>query len=63
MITAKKSDEEIIDSLYKAAVCRPPTKTEMEASLKHIKSKEDRIIALEDVCWAILNTNEFLFQH
>ena len=35
----------------------------MEASLKHIKSKEDRILALEDVCWAILNTNEFLFQH
>ena len=63
LITAKKSDEEIIDGLYKAAVCRPPTKTEMEASLKHIKSKEDRIIALEDVCWAILNTNEFLFQH
>ncbi|MCP4815397.1 MAG: DUF1549 domain-containing protein [Planctomycetaceae bacterium] len=63
LITAKKTDEEIVDSLYKAAVCRPPTKTEMEASLKHIKSKEDRILALEDVCWAILNTNEFLFQH
>ena len=63
LITAKKTDEEIVDSLYRAAVCRPPTKTEMEASLKHIKSKEDRIVALEDVCWAILNTNEFLFQH
>jgi hypothetical protein len=22
-----------------------------------------RIEALEDVCWAVLNTNEFLFQH
>ena len=63
LIAAKKTDEEIVDSLYRAAVCRPPTKTEMEASLKHIKSKEERILALEDVCWAILNTNEFLFQH
>ena len=63
LIAAKKTDEEIVESLYQAAVCRPPTKTEMEASLKHIKSKEDRILALEDVCWAILNTNEFLFQH
>jgi hypothetical protein len=23
----------------------------------------DRMRGLEDVCWAILNANEFLFQH
>jgi len=31
--------------------------------LDHLTSKEDRVEALEDICWAILNTNEFLFQH
>jgi hypothetical protein len=35
----------------------------MEASIAHLKSKEDRVAAFEDVCWAIINTNEFLFQH
>ena len=63
MLKEEKSDEEIIRELYLAAVCRQPTDKEMEASMNHIKSKEDRIVAFEDICWAIINTNEFLFQH
>jgi hypothetical protein len=63
MLKEEKSDEEIIRELYLAAVCRHPTDKEMEASMNHIKSKEDRIMAFEDICWAIINTNEFLFQH
>ena len=58
-----KTDEQIVTVLYLAAVCRKPTDKELEASLAHINSKEDRVAALEDVCWAIINTNEFLFQH
>jgi hypothetical protein len=63
LIAEEKTDEEIVTQLYLAAVCRTPSEKEMEASLAHINSKEDRVAALEDVCWAIINTNEFLFQH
>lgn len=63
LVNEKKSDEEIITELYLAGVSRKPTAKELEVSLKHIASKPDRAAALEDVCWAILNTNEFLFQH
>ena len=62
-MTDGKSDTEIITLLYNLAVCRNPSDTELKASLEHIESKEDRVEALEDICWAILNTNEFLFQH
>jgi hypothetical protein len=63
MINEKKTDEEIITELYLAGVARKPTAKELETSQKHIASKPDRAAALEDICWAILNTNEFLFQH
>jgi hypothetical protein len=63
LIAEGKTDEEIVTQLYLAAVCRSPSEKEMEASIAHLKSKEDRVAAFEDVCWAIINTNEFLFQH
>jgi hypothetical protein len=63
LVAAEKSNEEIVRELYLAAVSRPPTENEMEAARNHIQSKEDRLEALEDVCWAVINTNEFLFQH
>ncbi|HEX5105399.1 MAG TPA: DUF1553 domain-containing protein, partial [Pirellulaceae bacterium] len=62
-LAAGKSNEEIITELYLAAVCRKPSPKELEASLAHIAAKGDQIVALEDIGWAILNTNEFLFQH
>ena len=63
LLAANKPDNEIITDLYLSAVCRKPTEKELQASLSHIAAKGDKIIALEDICWAILNTNEFLFQH
>ena len=63
MIEAGSNDTEIISQLYQRAVCRLPSETELQASLSHLTAKENRIEALEDICWAILNTNEFLFQH
>jgi hypothetical protein len=63
MIEAGKNDTEIISQLYQRAVCRLPSETELQASLDHLATKENRVEALEDICWAILNTNEFLFQH
>ncbi len=40
----------------------------LQKQLADLESKKPgrdayRMIALEDICWAILNTNEFLFQH
>ena len=63
MLKENKSDDEIITSLYLAALARTPSAEEMTASKKHIGAQTDRRQALEDVGWAILNSKEFLFQH
>jgi hypothetical protein len=63
LLAAGKPHDEIIRELYLAAVCRLPTPKEMDASHAHIAAKGDAAVAFEDIAWAILNTNEFLFQH
>jgi hypothetical protein len=63
LVTAGKNDGDIVKQLYLAGLCREPSEPEMTAAIKHIEKSGDRMRGLEDVCWAILNANEFLFQH
>ena len=63
MVKAGKKDDQIITTLYLAALARNPVEAELNASRKHIAGSTDRLLALEDVGWAILNSKEFLFQH
>ena len=62
-LAAGKSDHEIVDELYLAALSRLPSTEERESARRHIAKSDNRAAALADVCWAILNTNEFVFQH
>lgn len=55
--------EEIIKNLYLAGLSRNPTSEELQESLKHCQSKPDPVLGLEDLCWVLINTDEFLFQH
>lgn len=62
-MAAGLSDEQIITDLYLLSVCRPPAPSELEVAMKQIAIRGDRASAFEDICWALLNTDEFLFQH
>ncbi|MDP6556952.1 MAG: DUF1549 domain-containing protein [Pirellulaceae bacterium] len=59
------SDEEVTKSLDEATTKEIADAQAQVAELeKGVQSPGGRRIeALEDICWAILNTNEFLFQH
>ena len=65
MIAAGKGDDEIINTIYLAAVSRAPSSGELQTAKAHIASvpADQRRLALEDIGWAVLNSKEFLFQH
>lgn len=63
MFADSKADDEIIESLYLAALARKPVPEELAAAKAHLANSEDRRLALEDIGWAVLNSKEFLFQH
>lgn len=62
-LVAGRPHTQVIEELYRVAVCRLPTDLEMQAALAHIIGKEKSSDGIEDVCWALLNTEEFLTQH
>ena len=62
-IAAGHSVEETINQLYLAAVSRKPSDIELQAAMEHCAKSETPVAGLEDVCWALFNTDEFLFQH
>jgi len=63
LATANKTNADIVGDLYLAALCRKPSDAELAAATKHVDAGNDRMRGLEDICWALLNANEFLFQH
>ena len=63
MIAEGKPIEEVIRQMYLAAMSRLPTDLEIQESMKHCQSKPDPLVGLEDLCWVLINTDEFLFQH
>ena len=62
LLKAGKSNREIIDELFLAALCRPPRAAERSALVARVERAADRRRALEDVLWGLLNSKEFLLR-
>lgn len=61
-VRSGESTEAFVESLWWRALCRPPAAAELEAMVQHVASQSDRRRGLEDVVWAVLNSNEFLLR-
>jgi hypothetical protein len=63
LLSAGMPDVQIVNELFLAALSRPPLPDEVQSVLDHVTSAENKRAAWEDIQWALLNTNEFLFRH
>ncbi len=62
LLAAGRSDSEILEELYLAALCRRPSAGERKAALSLIRRGGERRAALEDVLWGVVNAKEFLLR-
>ncbi len=58
-----KTTSQIVDAIYKACLTRTPTETERSGIEQKLKDSKDSNADLVDLFWAILNSNEFIFNH
>jgi hypothetical protein len=63
LLARKLPDSDMVTELFLATLSRLPTDAEARSVLDHLTTASDRRAAWEDVQWALLNTNEFLFRH
>ncbi len=61
LIQQGKSDRQLVEDLHLATLSRPPTSQEMQVGVDHLKHSESRAAGAQDLLWALLNSNGFLF--
>jgi hypothetical protein len=63
LLASEKDDEKVLDELFLATVCRLPSAKERAAFAGYRAKSKDRQTAFFDTMWALINTNEFVFNH
>lgn len=65
-LTQKGTDVKKIEKLYLSALGRKPSKTETSKLNRFFRSRRsipEKLAAYQDLYWALLNSNEFIFNH
>jgi hypothetical protein len=52
-----------VKHMFMAAISRPPTAEENKVVGRMLASADDPAVMLQDIWWALLNSNEFILDH
>jgi hypothetical protein len=62
LLRAGRPVPEVVEELYLASVCRPPSAEERRRAAELVGRGGDRRAALEDLLWGLVNAKEFLLR-
>jgi hypothetical protein len=63
LLATKLDDRLLIDELYLTVLSRSPTETERGVGVSYFRDSPSRAEGAEDLMWALINSQEFLFNH
>jgi hypothetical protein len=63
LIAASPDSVAIVSALYERCLGRAPRPDEQSAIQAKLAEADDATAALTDLFWALLNSNEFVFNH
>ncbi|MCA9246840.1 MAG: DUF1553 domain-containing protein [Planctomycetales bacterium] len=63
LLGAKAEHDQIVETLYLAALARMPSEAELAASREFLDAAPDAKQCYEDLLWALINSKEFVFVH
>lgn len=63
LITGKGTDVQKINRVFLTALSRPASKTEMGMIQRQLQNGTEPLVVFQDLFWALLNSNEFIFNH
>jgi hypothetical protein len=61
LILAGGADRRLAEEIWLAAVSRPPEPAELDLALTYLSNSGGRAERAQDLMWALLNSNGFLF--
>ena len=62
LLESQKNDAEVIDELYWTTLSREPNPAERRTFSESLTVAADRRLALEDIAWSLLNSQEFMLR-
>ena len=63
VLSGKGNDMTKINQLYESVLGRKPTRTELTKFNEIVRKYPNKLWAYQDMFWALLNSNEFIFNH
>jgi len=63
VLKKKSADAVKVKQLYLTALGRDPSRREQQMSLRLLRQNKNKLMAYQDLFWALLNSNEFIFNY